>query len=76
MLKSFNIWNNMLDKMSYEGAYNIAPEIKWTVRFCYVLTDAKYFGKYYKILYGADFKVKKNLIRILKNIQFLNLEII
>ena len=66
----------MLDKMSYEGAYNIALELKWTVKFGYDLSDAEYFGKYYAILYGAYLKVKKNLIRILKNIQFLNMEII
>ena len=41
-LKYFNIWSNMSDKMSYEGAYDIAPELKWTVRFCYDLTDAEY----------------------------------
>ena len=46
-LKSFNIWNNMSDKMSYEVAYDITPELKWTIRFCYDLTNAKYFGKYY-----------------------------
>ena len=30
-------------KMSYERAYDIAPELKWSVRFCYDLTDAKYY---------------------------------
>ena len=39
-LKSFNIWNNMSNKMSYEGAYDITPELKWIVKFCYDLTDA------------------------------------
>ena len=50
----------MSNKMTYERAFNIAPELKWTIRFYYDLTDAKYFGKYYATLQGADLKVKKN----------------
>ena len=43
----------MSDKMSYEEANDIASELKWTVRFCYDLTDAEYFGnimQYYMAL--------------------------
>ena len=50
----------MSDKMSQEGAYDITPKLKWTIRFCYDLTGEEYFGKYYATLQGVDLKVKKN----------------
>ena len=64
-------------KMSYEGACDIAPELK-VERFCYDLTDAEYSGNIMQSYVALNYRSEESRLKlkgILKNIHFLNMEI-
>ena len=68
----------MSKKMSYAEPFDIASMLSWNVGFCYDSTDAEYSGNImlsYVAMFYRSGRFKLESRRILKNIEFLIMEI-